>query len=88
MLDDWALIDNELAAQGVTALKGFLLLEAQISAVQLSSKDAWKRLQQCLGRLWVGASTPQPGCLHMAGLEHAQWIRRPYVFVLGLDARP
>ncbi|MGI6468379.1 MAG: hypothetical protein GXZ09_01675 [Syntrophomonadaceae bacterium] len=86
LLDDWALIDNELAAQGVTALKGFLLLEAQISAVQLSSKDAWKRLQQCLGRLWVGASTPQPGCLHMAGLEHAQWIRRPYVFVLGLDA--
>lgn len=85
-LDNWALIDSETDAQGVAALKEVLSIEAENNAVQLSSLEAWKRLEQCLSRLWVSVSSPQPGYLHMAGLEHSQWIKRPYVFVLGLDA--
>ncbi|RQD74207.1 MAG: PD-(D/E)XK nuclease family protein [Candidatus Syntrophonatronum acetioxidans] len=46
---------------------------------------AVKRLRETLGNLSAGASSPEPGHLHVASLRQGEWAYRPYTFVVGLD---
>lgn len=52
---------------------------------EIPLERAVKRLRETLGNLSAGASSPEPGHLHVASLRQGEWVYRPCNFVLGLD---
>lgn len=86
IIEGWAVTDSEISSQAISALQQMLAQEGVNHLVEVPAEEAWQRLEQCMAGLRVGAASPRPGHLHVASLGHAEWIRKPYVFVLGMDA--
>jgi ATP-dependent helicase/nuclease subunit B len=86
LVQNYARIHSEAEAEAAAQIRSCLEQLAQNWPVSLSCEKAWQRIQEAIEALRVQRQSPQPGCLHLASMAHAEWINRPVVFVLGLHA--
>lgn len=63
-------------------------IEAMLSTIELTADpdlDVWQWLEQLPLESRILASGPQPGCMHVASLEHGGHSGRRQIFIVGLD---
>lgn len=82
ILEIYGYVGNDFDGAAVAILRE--LLSEQID-IELSQKEAVKRIRAAIEDVKVGASGPKPGHLHVSGYTAGEWVVRPYTYVLGLD---
>ncbi len=85
ILQDCAAKANSWDRAAGEALRDGLAEASRSLRGELPLRAAVKRLKARLEGLRIGASGPEPGCLHAASLRQGEWSFRPHTFLLGLD---
>ena len=86
LVDGFASVFNAADGEGKKVICEELYLIRNSFADNLEPEEAYTRLTAIIEGSRVNSSNPQPGCLHIDHYSAGQWIARPHVFVVGLDA--
>lgn len=86
LVDGFASVFNAADGEAKKAICEELQLLKDSFTESLEPEEAYARLEAIIEGKRVNAATPQPGCLHVDHYSAGQWIARPHVFVIGLDA--
>lgn len=86
MVADYGRVAGEIDGQAREAILQILQEQAAYQLISLDYQTALQRILTLCSESSVGASSPQPGIVHAASIEDAEWNPRPAVYVLGMDA--
>ncbi|MGH9456086.1 MAG: PD-(D/E)XK nuclease family protein [Thermoanaerobaculia bacterium] len=81
----YAAVRSDLDGMAKNAICRMLRELAAIPGEPLPKTEACDRLRDAVVELYVGASNPRPGHLHVAPVHAAAWSGRPLLFVAGLE---
>ncbi|KJS11859.1 MAG: hypothetical protein VR67_11805 [Peptococcaceae bacterium BRH_c8a] len=79
-------IKEEIDAAALQGLVININQSGQLATLEITLDEALERVEKLLADFRVGASGPQPGCMHLTGYANLVWSNRPYTFIVGLDA--
>jgi len=86
LVNRFALVSSAVDGEAKKVLcEELQLLKASFSD-NLEPEEAYTRLTAFINGKRVQVSNPQPGYLHIDHYSSGQWIDRPHVFMVGLDA--
>lgn len=84
-LREFAMITSEVDGTAASALSNILAEIAEIPRTQTTLQQAVERLREAVVQTYVGASTPEPGHIHVNEYRSGGYSGRACTFVIGLD---
>ncbi|HUF17579.1 MAG TPA: PD-(D/E)XK nuclease family protein, partial [Thermoanaerobaculia bacterium] len=78
-------IRNEIDAMAERAIVRMLTELSSLPVAEVSRREASARLSDAVIELFVAASNPRPGHLHVVPVRLGGWSGRPFLFTVGLD---
>jgi ATP-dependent helicase/nuclease subunit B len=84
-VEEFARIGGELDGMASMALRKLLDELSVLPETRLTPQEAVKRVRGAVKGTYVGASTPEPGHLHISDCSTGGYSGREYTFILGMD---